>query len=78
MYEDMQRKSNSEPSTSKAMVERGRSIDKTKGKKAKGKCWYCNKSRHIKKDCWKRKESKDNATKESKSIETSLGMLDEV
>ena len=33
---------------------RGTSRSKSKGRKRKLKCWYCNKTGHLKKDCWKR------------------------
>jgi hypothetical protein len=71
------------------MVARGRSIergedssgtsrDKSKGRKGKGRCWYYNKLGHLKKDCWKRKESKDDSKKEANLVESSSGMVDEV
>ena len=76
------KKSSTETSTSKAMVARGQSIEKgvnsrgtsrskSKGRKGKGKCWYCNKSRHLKKDCWKREEENDDSKKEANLAETS-------
>jgi hypothetical protein len=62
------------------------SRSKSKGKKRKLKCWFCGKSRHLKKDCWKRQQaSKDDPPKEMKeenAIETGStigsGMTDEV
>jgi hypothetical protein len=89
LSEEVWRKSNLETSTSEAMVARGRSKErgensrgtsrsKSKGKKGKQKCWYCNKSGHLKKDCWKRQASKEDSTKEENSVETSSGMVDEV
>lgn len=41
----------------------------------KAKYWYCNKIGHLKKDCWKRKES-ENSKKEENQVD--LGMIDEV
>jgi hypothetical protein len=54
------------------------SRSKSKGKRSKLKCWYYNKLGHIKKDCWKKKDSKDYSKKEENPIETSSGMIDEV
>ena len=79
LSEEVRRKSNIETSTLEAMVARGRSIEKgegsrdksrskSRGKKSKGKCWYCNKARHLKKDCWKRKEENDESKKKQVSL----------
>jgi len=93
--EETRRKSSLESSTSEAMMARGRTTDrgqksrdtsrsKSRGKKGKMKCWYCNKSGHLKKDCWKRKEEcgkdseKDHSTKEANVAEESSGIVDEV
>jgi hypothetical protein len=88
LSEEIRRKSSQETSTLEAMVARGQSKErgknqrgtsrsKSKGKKVKQKCWYFDKLRHLKKDCWKRQQSsKDDSTKESmeaNSTETSLG-----
>ena len=89
--EETRKKSSLETSTSEVMIARGRSTErgqhskdsarsKSKGKKSKLKCWFCNKSGHLKKDCWKRKEaSKDqDSTKEANLAEEDSGMVDEV
>jgi hypothetical protein len=97
LSEETRKKSNLETSTSEAMVVRGRpkerghtkrdfSRSKSKGKKSKLKCWFCGKSRHLKKDCWKRQQaSKDDPPKEMKEANatetgstTGSGMIDEV
>ena len=59
---------------------RGTSKSKLKGRKRKLKCWYCNKTSHYKKDCWKRQESKkDDSKSEANSVKSSdSGMIDEV
>jgi hypothetical protein len=61
------------------MVVRGQSIEggkdhkcttmsKSKDSKGKAKCWFCVKSGHLKKDCWKRQQaSKEDSTIESNS-----------
>jgi hypothetical protein len=57
-----------------------------KVKKSKKKCWFCGKSRHLKKDCWKiQNASKEDSTKEANeanlaetSSSSSSGMVDEV
>lgn len=54
---------------------RGSSRLKSKGKKCKVKCWYCNKIGHLKKHYWKRQES-DNSKKEANQVDS--GMIDEV
>jgi hypothetical protein len=75
LSEETRKKTNSETSTSEAMMVRGRpkergqsqrdfSRSKSKGKKRKLKCWFCGKSGHLKKDCWKRQQaSKDDLPK---------------
>ena len=71
-----------ESSTPEALVVRGRSKErgensrgnfrsKSKGKESKLKCWYYNKSGHLKKDCWKKQESKKDDSK-SEQIQLSL------
>lgn len=46
---------------------RGSSRSKSKGKKCKAKYWHCNKIGHLKKDCWKRKDS-NNPKKEANQV----------
>jgi len=82
LSEEVRRKSSLETSTIQTMVAIGRSTergkdlsgtswDKSKGRKGKGKgrCWYCNKLGHLKKDCWKMKESKDDSKMEANLVE---------
>jgi hypothetical protein len=95
--EEMRKKSSKETSTTAAMVVKGQSTErgknhrgtsrsKSKGNKSKQKCWFCGKSGHLKKDCWKRQNaSKEDSTKESKEANveetsscSSSGMVDEV
>ena len=55
---------------------RGSSRSNSKGsKKCKAKFWYCNRPGHLKKDCWKQKESENN-NKEANQVDS--GMVDEV
>eukprot|EP00253_Pinus_taeda_P036500 PITA_36500 len=79
LAKEVRKKSNVETSALEAMVARGRSKErgektrgssrsKSKGKKCKAKCWYCNKIGHLKKDCWKQKES-DNPKKEENQVD---------
>jgi hypothetical protein len=47
------------------------SRSKLKGKKSKIKCWFCGKSGHLKKDCWKRQQaSNEEPPKEMKEVNT--------
>jgi hypothetical protein len=49
---------------------------KSKYSKGKVKCWFCGKSRNLKKDCWKRQQaSKEDSIKEEN---LAIGMVDEV
>jgi hypothetical protein len=70
------RKSSQETSTSEAMLVKGRTKEKkeriffrskSRHRKGKAKCWYYGKTGHLKKDCWKIKESEENSMKESKN-----------
>ena len=64
------------------------SQSKSKGKKSKLKCWFCGKSGHLKKGCWKRQQtSKGDSSTENKEANTtdigsgsasSSGISDEV
>eukprot|EP00253_Pinus_taeda_P027941 PITA_27941 len=97
LSEETRRRSNLETSTLEAMMVRGRSKErrfsrqsdsrsKSKGKKSKVKCWFCGKSGHLKKDCWKRQQtSKEDSSIEKKEANTTdtgsasgSGMSDEV
>ena len=91
LSEELRKKSSLETSSPKALVVRCRSKEKgeksrgtsrseSKGKKRKLKRWYCNKSGHLKKDCWKRQESKkDDSKPEENSVKSSYsGIIDEV
>jgi hypothetical protein len=53
------------------------SRSKSRNRKGKAKCWYYGKTRHLKKDCWKRKESEENSTKEANLVVTNSGMIDQ-
>ena len=54
------------------------SRSKSRQRKGKAKCWYCGKTRHLKKDCWKRKESEEESTKEANLIVTNSDIIDQV
>jgi hypothetical protein len=75
LADEMMRKSSKQTSTSEVMLIRAQktekneiisSLSKSRNRKGKAKCWYCGKTGHLKKDCWKRKESEENSTKEAK------------
>jgi hypothetical protein len=87
LSQEMRKTSSKETSTTEAMVVRVRSTkegkdqkgttrSKSKDSKSKEKCWFCGKSGHLKKDCWKRQQ----ASKEESTIEanSATGMFDEV
>lgn len=87
LSKETRKRTNSETSTLEAMMTRGRSKErrfskhndsrsKSKGKKSKVKCWFCRKSGHLKKDCWKRQqESKeDSSTKKKEANTTNIGL----
>jgi hypothetical protein len=87
LAEEMRRKTSKENSNTEAILVRGRTKEQTertfyrsksRHRKGKEKCWYCGKRRHLKKDCWKRKESEENSTKEANLAVTNSGMIDEV
>jgi hypothetical protein len=87
LAKEMKRKSSKETSTSEVMLIRGRikennerrfSRSKSRHRKGKAKCWYCGKTGHLKKYCWKRKESEKNSTKEANLVVTNSGMIDQV
>jgi hypothetical protein len=65
LSEEMRRRSSKKTSTVEAMVVRGQSTEggkdqksiarsNSKESKGKAKCYFCGKSRHLEKDCWKR------------------------
>ena len=70
----------------KSFSQKNNSREKLKGKKSKLKCWFCGKSGHLKKDCWKRQQtSKGDSSTEKKEANTTdtgsasiSGMSDEV
>jgi hypothetical protein len=87
LAKEMRRKSSQENSTSEVMLVRGRtekknerSLSRSNSRHIKGKekCWYCGKTRHLKKDCWKTEESEENSTKEANLAVTNLGMTSQV
>jgi hypothetical protein len=87
LAKEMRRKSSQETSTSEVMLVIGRtkeqneiifSRSKSRHIKGKEKCRYCGKTRDLKKDCWKRKESEENSTKEANLAVTNSGMTDQV
>ena len=80
MFEEVRRKSSLETSTLEALVARRRSIergensgrtsrDKSISRKGKGRCWHYNKVGHLRKDCWKLQESKEESKLEANPIE---------
>ena len=91
LSEELRKKTSLETSPPEALVVRGRSKEKgeksrgtstskSKGRKSKLKCWYYNKTDHLKKDCWKRQESKkDDSKSKANSVKSSdSSMIDEV
>ena len=83
LYEELRKKSSLETSSPEALVVRGRSKEKgenergtsktkSKERRSKLKCWYYNKTGHLKKDSWKRQESKKDGSKsEANSVKSS-------
>ena len=74
LSEELRKKTSLETSSPKALVVKGRSKEKreksrgtfrsrSKGRKSKLECWYCNKIGHLKKDRWKRQKSKKDDSK---------------
>jgi hypothetical protein len=87
LAEEMRRKSSQETSTSEVMLVRGQTKEKneislsrykSRHEKGKEKCWYCGKTGHLNKDCWKRKESEENSTKEENLVVTNSSMTGQV
>ena len=90
LYEELRKKCSLKTSSHEALVvigvskERGEnssgnSRSKSKGGKRKLKCWYYKKNDHLKKDCWKRQESKkDDSKYEANSVKCDSGMIDEI
>ena len=90
LSEELRKKSSLETSSWEALVVigwskekgeklRGTSRSKSKGRKRKLKCWYCNKTGHLNKDCWKIQESKkDDSKSKANSIKYDSAMIDEV
>ena len=91
MFEELRKKTSLETPSPEALVvrdrskqkgekSRGTSKSKSKGKKRKLKCCYCTKTGHLKKDYWKRQESKkDDSKSEANSVKYfDLGMIDDV
>jgi hypothetical protein len=58
--------------------ERSSFLSKSRHIKGKSKCWHCGKIGHLKKDCWKRKESEENSTKEANLVVTNSAIIDQV
>eukprot|EP00253_Pinus_taeda_P009679 PITA_09679 len=86
LFEETRKRSNSETSTSEAMMVKGHSRErhfskhnnlcsKLKGKKGKVKCWFCGKSGHLKKDYWKRQQTskEDSLTEKKEANKTDIG-----
>ena len=90
LSEESRKKTSLETSSPEALVVRGRSkekgeksrgtsISKSKGRKRKLKCWYCNKNGNLKNFFWKIKVSKkDDSKSEANSVKSDSGMIDEV
>ena len=90
LSEELRKKSSFETSTSEALVVRGRSKEigensrgnsrsKSNNRKRKLKFWYYNKVGHLKKNCWKREESKkDESKSKENSVKYDTCMINEV
>ena len=83
---ELRKKSSLETSSLEALVVRGQSKEKgensrgtsrskSKGEKRKLKYWKCNNIGHLKKDFWKRQESKNHMTPNQRQIQLILVQL---
>jgi hypothetical protein len=53
-------------------------VEHLKNRKGKEICCYYNKVGHLKNDCWKLEESKEDSKIKENLVESGLGMIDEV
>ena len=86
LFEELRKKSSLKTYSLEALVVRGRSKEKrensrgtsrskSKGIKRKLKYWKCNNIGHLKKDFWKRQESKNHMTPNQRQIQLNLVQL---